>query len=202
MLFTSYQLQVQPGRNLAPDLEGSGIILGDIRKPKQPQNAIFLPVKEEKLQRIPQGVQRELTLGANNGKIYIERREDSRLFLILSSRLAADEGRGALYALKDQVPEILERAKIVNPYRLSNRWGEIVVQAKPCDAFFATWKVSGEIVRNRLYYVDERMQVHSIEQEQAYLQFKANQTVVPFRLNTRNGHSAARLVMSEWYKIL
>ncbi len=204
MLYTSHELRVQPGRNLALDLPGSGVILGDTKKEKKPKNAVFLPVTESSRQRIPQGMNKMLTVQVVDSQIQIEPIIDGQLYLILSSRLLSGDGRGALYTLKNQYAQtrILSANRFTNPYQAKNRWGEIVVQAQPQSAFFATWKRDGEIVADRLYYVDDTLTVYATEQKQAYMQFKANGIEVPFRFNTRNGQSSARILRADWHKIV
>ncbi len=160
MLYTNVTLNISGQR-----LRSGTILAATLDRMSDLRNrGIFLPTPKGLVGKLPMGFHENYIIGST-GKGYprIDTvRKEKDLYLILSSRLTVSkDGKGTIRIPHKQRTAIIDRCEAVNRDNPDHSWKELIVQAQPGQAFWTKWvDLDGEVY-DQVYFVDDRLRVHS-----------------------------------------
>lgn len=206
-IYTNRELRIvgKPLRGSESSELIQGVVLGGYA-PSRGGRTVFLPTPKALQRKIECGRNQNLAIGmTHSGRLRINTviNGSEELYLLISSRLDSQaNGHGRIRYLRTQHLDFICRVRAAQS-KVDNEktWAEAIIKAKPGDALAATWCVES---RNRIlvYYVDDRLRVHEIPQDNLAIYCRDHGwTEMPFTINTDQGEQRAKLVKNEWAKL-
>lgn len=150
-----------------PRSKSRGISIGLCKNLREYRHLLKLPPGFANNRHVEARLYPELTIGREqgHGPLRILAEEDTRTFMIITSRLTNDSDFvGNIRVPRGREEEIKVITRGIAPPG-TGQWFTLVVQAKPGDAFYVNWnRPDGSDAMTGFYYVDERNMVHSCDQ--------------------------------------